>query len=104
MPNYNKTKGNKFEKEVLHALRLNKIKAQRVVASGSVKEDSGDIVMTFQDTPYNVECKFYKDLPIAGLEKFKGDNDIVIMRQNRDVAKVYMDFDTLLGLLVLTRK
>ena len=104
MANYNKIKGNKFEKEVLNRLRANQIKAQRVVASGSVKEDSGDIVMTFGDTPYNIECKFHKSLPITGLEKWMADNDILIMRQNRGVAKVFMDFDTLIGLLVLTRK
>ena len=103
MPNYNKTKGNKFEKEVLSKLRSNYIKAQRVVASGSVKEDSGDIIMTFGDTPYNIECKFYKELPNKGLEKWLGDDDILIMRQNRGVAKVYMDFDTLLCLLILSR-
>lgn len=103
MGNYNKTKGNKFEKEILQMLRANDIKAQRVVASGSVKEDSGDIVMTFGNTPYNIECKFHKSLPISGLEKWLDDNDILIMRQNRGVAKVYMDFDTLLGILVLSR-
>ena len=104
MPNYNKTKGNKFEKEVLEMLRANYLKAQRVVASGSVKEDSGDIVLTFDNTPYNIECKFHKSLPTAGLDRWLCDNDILIMRQNRGVAKVYMDFDTLLGLLVLSRK
>lgn len=104
MSSYKKTKGNKFEKEVLEILRANHITAQRVVASGSVKEDSGDIIMTFGDTPYNIECKFHKSLPIAGLEKYKEDNDILIMRQNRGITKVYMDFDTLIGLLVLSRR
>lgn len=103
MSSYKKIKGNKFEKEILEALRANHISAQRVVASGSVKEDSGDIVMTFKNTPYNIECKFHKEIPNAGLEKWKDDNDILIMRKNREVAKVYMDFDTLIGLLVLSK-
>lgn len=85
-------------------LRANYIRAQRVVASGSVKEDSGDIIMTFDNTPYNIECKFHKTLPTTGMDKWLSDNDILIMKQNRGVAKVYMDFDTLLGLLVLSRK
>ena len=104
MANYNKIKGNKFEKEVLECLRDNHIKAQRVVASGSVKEDDGDIVMTFGNTPYNIECKFHKNLPNSGMEKWLGDNDILIMRENRGVPKVYMDLDTLLGLMVLARR
>ena len=103
MPNYKKTKGNKFEKEVLYLLRENGIPCQRVVASGSVKEDKGDIVMTFKGTPYDIECKYHKSLPNTGLEKWLSDNDILVMKQNRCVPKVYMDLDTLLGLLVLAR-
>lgn len=106
MGNYNKVKGNQFEKEILHSLRLNDIRAQRVVASGSVKEDDGDIVMDFEGTPYNLECKFHKSIPTKGLEKWIGDNDILVMRENRGEPKVFMSFDTLLGLLKLaqTRK
>lgn len=104
MPNYKKTKGNKFEKEVLHKFRLNRIPAQRVVASGSVKEDSGDIVITYEDTPYNIECKFHKELPNKGLEKWLKDNDILIMRENYGDTKVYMSLDTLFALIVSRRK
>ena len=104
MSNYNKIKGNKFEKEILTSLRDNHITAQRVVASGSVKEDTGDIVMTFGNTPYNLECKFHKELHNTGMENWKGDCDILIMRENRGIPKVYMDYDTLIGLLVLSRR
>jgi len=100
MASYKKTKGNKFEKEVLTILRENNVPSQRVVASGSVKEDSGDIIIGKGSEKYNIECKFHKTIPIAGLEKWKEDNDILIMRQNRDTAKVYMDLETFIRLII----
>lgn len=103
MSTYKKIKGNGFEKQVLEKLRANNIKAQRVVASGSVVEDSGDIIMQFHGTDYNLECKFHKSLPTKKMEDWLDGNDILIMKENYGNPKVYMDLDILIGLLVSTR-
>src|SRR5690606_9084973 len=101
MSNYKRRKGQSGQNEVFDLLRSNNLDVQSVDASGAIKREKGDIILRTKGLKYQIEVKREKTLPIAGLENRKADSDILIMRQNRDDWKVYMDFNLLIQLLVL---
>ena len=103
MANYKKIKGNKGENEVFDLFDGDGLDVQAVQASGAIKREQGDIILRYLGKKYNMEVKLEKTIPIKGLETRKAESDILVMRQDRDKWKVYMDLDTLMMLLLNNR-
>lgn len=101
MASYRRRKGQIGQNEVIDLLRDNGLDVQAVDASGSIKREHGDIILRIrEDIKWNIEVKREKELPIAGMEKRKADSEILVMRQNNDSWKAYMEFDLLVYLLM----
>ena len=103
MGRYQRMKGRKGVNEVLDKMAGDGFDVQSVEASGAIRRETGDIVLRYQRKKYNIEVKRERALPTQGLEKRKADCDILVMRQDRDDWKVYMDLDTLMFLLLHNR-
>ena len=102
-PAQRRRKGLKGQNELYDILNGDGLDVQTVEASGSVSRETGDIILRYMDKKYAIEVKRQEKLPLSGLEKMKDDCQVLVMRQNRDDWKVYMDLDTLLMLLLNNR-
>lgn len=103
MSNSSLTKGKQAENELIELLIDDGFNVRKVASSGSGKYEKGDIALRFKGAKYLIECKREKSLPIKGLETRKADNDMLIMRQNHDDWKVYLDLNILIKLLLNNR-
>lgn len=97
---YKRKKGQKGVNELLDMLNEKGFDVQSVDASGAIKRETGDIILRYYNEKYSLEAKREHKLPIKGLESKKDDSDILVMREDNSVWKVYMDLDVLISLLV----
>ena len=102
-PAQRRKKGKTGENELYDILSNDGFNVQKCDASGAGKRDHGDIVLRYGKRKYLVEVKREESLPIKRLEKKRDNCDLLAMRKNRDVWKVYMDLDTLILLLLNDR-
>lgn len=94
-----RNKGYRGEKELLELLKAQGLRIDRVYASGAGKYELADFIAEINGNKYTIECKRELKLPITGLESRKKEADILIMRQNNDTWKVYVELDILLQLI-----
>ena len=100
MPNYNKQKGDRFEREIVDWFRSNGVHAERVPLSGAVKGNYAADIRFGPTAGWRGECKRMK----TGLTKIydameQDDADVVFLRADRKQTIVAMSLDSLLKLM-----
>ena len=98
MPKMSRDKGLRVEREIVNGLLEVGIKAERVPLSGAAGGSyTGDIMIMDK---FRCEVKARKDgAGFRLLYKWKGLNDILIIKQDRSVPLFIMDLDTLSRLM-----
>jgi|TARA_R110000751_G_scaffold130631_1_gene232593 Holliday junction resolvase len=111
MGRMSRSKGSRVEREFVNKLRDSGVYAERVPLSGAAGgQFSGDLVIPVKSgtlealnpdiKELRAEVKARKDgAGFTQLEKWKGDNDLLFLKRDRQEPMVVMDWDLFLGLL-----
>jgi hypothetical protein len=90
-------------KKLLDILNGDNLNVEESDESVRGKGAEGDIVLQFKSRKYPINVARKENLPTVTLEKEKEDQDILMLRKNRESWKVYMDLNTLINLLLNNR-
>jgi len=106
VPNRQKDKGSRFERECVNVLKANGIEAKRVPLSGAAEGFKGDIIFSQTvpdegngyEVPWRGECKHRAD----GFKQIYGwivDNDCLFLKADRRETLVVLRLDKFVDLI-----
>ncbi len=99
-------KGGRVERELVNRLNASgEFEARRVPLSGAAEGFKGDIQIRIAGRTLKAEVKARKDgNGFKVLEKWKGDNDYLFLKRDRQEPMVVMDFETFTQMLFCTAR
>lgn len=98
MPNRNKEKGSRFEREIVDKARLRELEANRVPLSGSASGFKGDVHIKIGRETWIIEAK-KRASGFKFLYQHLEGADVLVVAEDRNRALAVLDLEDFLDLL-----